>query len=68
LIYSNLNLDNPFEIKDFSYFIEVGKSYSLDLSHMKEKIHAAYFTLFFHPFHKKPSTFLSLKQACKIVT
>ena len=27
----------------------------------------AYFTLFFHPFHSKPSTFLSLKQACKIV-
>jgi len=27
----------------------------------------ANFTLFFHPFHSKPSTFLSLKQACKIV-
>lgn len=27
----------------------------------------AYFTLFFHPFHSQPSTFLSLKQACKIV-
>ena len=26
-----------------------------------------YFTLFFHPFHSKPSTFLSLKQASKIV-
>ncbi len=26
-----------------------------------------YFTTFFHPFHKKPSTFLTLKQACKIV-
>jgi len=27
----------------------------------------AYFTLFFHPFHSQPSTFLSLKQASEIV-
>jgi len=25
------------------------------------------FTTFFHPFHKFPSTFLTVKQACKIV-
>ena len=41
LIYSNLNLDNPFEITDFSYFIEVAKSYNLDLSHMRDQIHTA---------------------------
>jgi len=41
LIYSNLNLDNPFEIKDFSYFIDVAKSYGLDLEYMKEQIHDA---------------------------
>jgi len=41
LIYSNLHLDNPFEIKDFSYFYKVAKSYNLDLSHMKEQIHTA---------------------------
>ena len=39
LIYSNLNLDNPFEIKDFSYFVDAAKSYDLDLSHMREQIH-----------------------------
>jgi len=39
LIYSNLNLDNPFEIKDFGYFINVAKSYGLDLTHMKKEIH-----------------------------
>ena len=27
-----------------------------------------YFTLFFHPFHSQPSTFMSLKQASKIVS
>lgn len=26
-----------------------------------------YFTLFFHPFHTQPSTFLTVKQAYKIV-
>ncbi|MDL1957371.1 MAG: hypothetical protein LWW95_10080 [Candidatus Desulfofervidus auxilii] len=41
LIYSNLNLDNPFEIKDFSYFVDVAKYYDLDISHMKEQIHNA---------------------------
>ncbi len=34
---------------------------------MQKHVKHAYFTLFFHPFHSKPSTFLSLKQACKIV-
>ena len=29
--------------------------------------YSAYFTLFFHPFHSQPSTFLSRKQAYKIV-
>ena len=29
---------------------------------------SGYFTLFFHPFHSQPSTFLSLKQASKIVS
>jgi len=41
LIYSNLNLDNPFEIKDFSYFVKEAKAYGLDISHMKEQIHTA---------------------------
>jgi len=34
---------------------------------LNENIKDANFTLFFHPFHKKPSTFSSLKQAYKIV-
>lgn len=29
---------------------------------------SGYFTLFFHPFHSQPSTFMSLKQASKIVS
>ena len=28
---------------------------------------SVYFTTSFHPFHKKPSTFSTCKQACKIV-
>jgi len=41
LIYSNLNLKNPFAIKDFDYFIKAAKLFDLDLSHLKEKIHNA---------------------------
>jgi len=42
-------------------------SMALNMLGLSDQVPIAYFTLFFHPFHSQPSTFLSLKQACKIV-
>ena len=58
---SNLTFptDGKLALKIIIHLLRIAKKESIKLS--------AYFTLFFHPFHSQPSTFLSSKQASEIV-
>ena len=68
---NSLDLEIENNLKSLkSFYAKLKKLYKKELDKLVfvyEPTGSAYFTLFFHPFHSQPSSFLSLKQACKIV-